>query len=157
MTLRRKLLAVIVTTACITASAGCVSYAIAPHPLNGAGVSPAITNLTVLPHQASLDYSETITNSTNSPLLVTSTTANFTSVGISGTLQFLSIHNNGQHDLASSLHVLTPRFILAADSSKTVTIRVQQLSSLTTGGHYGAVLFQLSAVAASRKGQVSHR
>jgi hypothetical protein len=109
-------------------------------------VVPALENLVQAPHQNTISYSSTITNATNTPVSVTVSTTDFTTLGTNGSLVFISQKQAGDHSLAQAISISDPSFILAAHASQQLTISINNASALTGGGHYGSVLYRTTAV-----------
>jgi hypothetical protein len=126
--------------------AGCVykpAFA-APIPANGLSVSPPITNIQVAPNQSSTFINEVVTNPTGNELSVSISARDFGALNASGSIGFYGSSyqpSTNQHSLSSSLVVPTAPILIGPHQTETVNILIANLTKLSAGGHYSALLF----------------
>lgn len=107
---------------------------------NKLGVSPAVSNIDILPSQASVTFTNTVVNDSNQTIIVRATTSDFTMSGANGSLVF-ETPQNSRYTLKEKLSINQPTFTLGPHQSQVVTITIVDAQSLEAGGHYAAILY----------------
>jgi hypothetical protein len=115
----------------------------------GISLSPAIVNLAVDQNLPGTSFQITITNNLSQPVSLAPSSLDFKSLNETGGVAFIS--GNGQYGLANWLELPSQPISLKPKASQTVTIRVDNRSDLSPGGHYAAVLFKDVVSGASGK------
>ncbi len=111
----------------------------------GFSISPPFVSVTLLPAENSHSEILTVANHNTFSQTFQLSVVDFGSLNDSGGVQFLGV--NGQemqkykYSLASWLQLEKDRLEVAAGSEEKVKVTVLNKDSLTSGGHYGAVLF----------------
>jgi hypothetical protein len=128
-------------------------------PTNGLSVSPAVINLQVSPGQDTTTFNETVTNVTNASLAVNLSTKDFGALNANGSIGFYSPNSKNSsnpHSLASSIQLPNTEYLIYAHQAQTITITVNDISKLSPGGHYSALIFTpFTAISSPSKNQVS--
>lgn len=107
---------------------------------NNLGVSPAVSNIDILPSQSTVTFTNTVINDSDQTMVVRATTSDFTVSGNGGSVVFETPHNSA-YSLKESLSISEPTFTLAPHQSRVVTIAIVNAQALKAGGHYAAVLY----------------
>lgn len=116
----------------------------ANYSTNALRVMPAISQIQLTPQQDSATVELSITNLTNTQLIVGQSARDFGSLNNSGALSFFGNQYNpttNPHGLQRSLQFNSSRIILPPMGAQVVPVTITNATSLAAGGHYGAILF----------------
>lgn len=128
-------------------------------PASSVSVSPVIENLKLAPDQDSADFKVKITNHKDVQVRISLGFNDFKSLNQSGGVAFLGQNPSAldqSHGLRSSVQFDTEQVGLEPDQSTEVNVHLANLQSLSPGGHYGAVLYQLVPAAINGNGTKVH-
>lgn len=115
-------------------------------PTGGVTVSPVIKQLQLTAGQNSADFDLSITNHTPAAVQVKISFADFKALNDSGGIAFLGEEATAlkmSHGLTNWVHVETQQVGLNSGQSTGVAVHLDDLNSLSAGGHYGAVIYQV--------------
>jgi hypothetical protein len=135
--------------ACVGLSALCIAIggfqtASANASPNGLTVSPATEQIALTKGQNTAAFNARITNNTGSPVSVTVSARDFTSLAENGRLSFIPDGTATTHGLTRWISVATPRLILGPGQSVIVPIDITRADSLAPGGHYAALIYKVA-------------
>jgi hypothetical protein len=132
---------------------GVASAAPSSTSINTLRVSPAISNIQLSPGETSATIVATVTNQTNSPLVVDITARDFGAlITRAGAISFYGSGYNpatNPHGLQTSVSLLSPSLTLAPKTTEKVAVTLNSVNKLAAGGHYGAILFSPESLVAS--------
>jgi hypothetical protein len=122
-----------------------VSAATTPTSNNAIRITPTLSNITLSPGETSTTIDATVTNLTTESLHVGLSSRDFSaSQTQAGAVQFYGAGYNAStnpHSLQAAINFPAPFVSLAPKQTQKVTITLSNLSTLASGGHYSAVLF----------------
>ncbi|HXH26954.1 MAG TPA: hypothetical protein VNG90_03585 [Candidatus Acidoferrum sp.] len=116
--------------------------ALASVPTPGITASPALEQLSLKQGQSTLSFTTQVTNNTNVAIAVDIHAQDFTSLNQNGGVNFLGSNDN-PHGLASSMHIGTKQLKLEPGQSQTLNFTITDADALSTGGHYGAIVYRI--------------
>ena len=119
------------------------AFAVSNQP-NGLAVSPAVNNIQLKAGQNTTTITENIANITNTNLAVYISTKDFSALNSSGSIGFYGSNykiSTNSHELSSVIELPVNEIYIEAHKSQSVTITINNLSTLSPGGHYAALLF----------------
>ncbi len=105
----------------------------------GLVVSPAIVHLQAGYNQNSLSFTINITNRTLNTTNIDVSSSNFTSFSNNGSVTFLPRMQGLNHGLANNM-IFENHLSLVRGQSLNMSVTINNIDSLSRGGHYGAVL-----------------
>jgi len=131
------------------------SYA-AINSQSGLMVSPVITQIKLKKNQNQVKLDFKIVNKSNNSSIVFLGSKNFDSLNNQGGVSFNNVNNSNAapHNLASDITFVSNQIILAAYQTKTVPVILNNLTTLSPGGHYVAVTFNQRASSEATGNQV---
>ena len=140
--IRSKLLAgLFIPLVVVLALSGSTAHA----AVGGLSIGPFLQEVTIKPGQAESSFLITITNSTTSTLPMRLSVVDFGAADDTGAVNFLPTTDSleRKYGLASWMRLEKDAIILAPKTSQRVKIMIENRESLSPGGHYGAVVFQV--------------
>jgi hypothetical protein len=120
---------------------------------NTVSLSPSIQDMVLSPAATTVDFKVQLFNNTSGPLDFELRTADFTTIGQSGSLVFSD--KPVERGLANSLRLNTDKITINGGSVQTVTATIDDATKLSPGGHYGAVVARVVSPVASGGNRVS--
>ena len=113
--------------------------------VGGLSIGPFLQEVTLEPGQAESSFSITVTNTTTTELPLRLSVVDFGAADESGGINFLPTADNleRRYGLASWMRLEKDTLVLAPNTSQRVSVAVENKESLSPGGHYGAVVFQV--------------
>lgn len=113
--------------------------------VGGLSIGPFLQEVTIKPGEPESSFLITITNSTTSSLPMRLSVVDFGAADDTGSVNFLPTADNleRKYGLASWMRLEKDSIILAPNSSQRIKVTVENRESLSPGGHYGAVVFQV--------------
>ncbi len=115
-------------------------------PLKAVTVSPAIEQLQLAEGQDSADFKVTIANHTDVLARISLTFSDFKSLNASGGIAFLGQNASDldhSHGLSKWVQLQTEQVGLEPNQSAEINIHLTDLQSISPGGHYGAIIYQV--------------
>lgn len=111
----------------------------------GLSIGPFLQEVTLAPGQAESSFRITVTNTTSAELPLRLSVVDFGAADESGGINFLPSADNleRRYGLASWMRLEKDALVLAPGKSQQVTVTVDNRESLSPGGHYGAVVFEV--------------
>ena len=111
----------------------------------GLSIGPFLQEVTLQPGQMESSFRITVTNTTKTELPLRLSVVDFGAADETGGINFLPSADNleRRYGLASWMRLEKDSLVLAAGSAQQVTITVENRESLSPGGHYGAVVFEV--------------
>lgn len=109
----------------------------------GITISPYMEQLVLNKNQTSASYNITVTNNSDSLVLLHLKTVDFTNLNEHGEIGFLTPAQT-KHDpysLVNNVSFTYPEIALGANQSESVPIQITNANQLASGGHFGAILF----------------
>ncbi len=112
---------------------------------NGLSIGPFLQEVTLTPAQADSSFIITLTNTTVADLPLRLSVVDFGAANENGAVTFLPTTDNLQrkYGLASWMSLEKDSLVLAHGTSQRVKVTIENKASLSPGGHYGAVIFQV--------------
>ena len=113
-------------------------------PSNALRITPSISQIQLAPNQPSASLNMTVTNLTDSQLVVGLGARDFGAQGQTGSISFFGNGYNpatNPHGLQQSIQFNASQIVLPAEGSQVVPVTIAHTASLAAGGHYGAILF----------------
>lgn len=115
----------------------------------GVSISPPTFELTAN-RGDSLENTIKLSNTSEVPIEVTVSSKNFTAVGEDGSVGLTE--DNTTYSLAKWISIIPDRAIIPAKTSKIFLFKTDVPQNAEAGGHFGSVVFQLSAVGNGESG-----
>lgn len=116
-----------------------------PSSVPGIGLSPAIQDKILGPTEKTTSFSVLLSNENDIPVTFSLSSTDFTSLNQTGGLTFMGSDSravtNG-HGLSNIVRLDAKLVTLQPRQSRTITARVDDVSTLSPGGHYTAILAQ---------------
>ena len=111
----------------------------------GLSIGPFLQEVTLSPGQAESSFRITVTNTTGTELPLRLSVVDFGAADEAGGINFLPSADNleRRYGLASWMRLEKDALVLASGSSQQVLVTVDNRESLSPGGHYGAVIFEV--------------
>jgi hypothetical protein len=116
----------------------------------GLTVSPVIEQLNQRQNQKNIDFNVLLTDNTKNPMVIDTSTSDFTAYSETSGIVFLPNLTNRPHGLAQWLKPATNQINLAPGASQTVPVTIATNSSLAPGGHYGALIYKVITAGSAR-------
>lgn len=114
-----------------------------PAVLTGISMTPAIQDRVLGPADKSTSFTVELFNSTDKPLTLALSTADFSALNQTGGVAFLGSDaanvTNG-HGLSGYIKLDAPLVTLPPNATKKITATIADVSKLAPGGHYAAVI-----------------
>ena len=113
---------------------------------DGLSVEPAFQEVTLEASQSQAEFSITLHNNTSQPIVLRPSVVDFGTLDETGGVAFLGKADDleRKYALASWMRPQKDMVSLGAGESEVLLVTIENRESLSPGGHYGAVLFQMS-------------
>lgn len=111
----------------------------------GLSIGPFLQEVTLEPGQTDSSFRITVTNTTKTELPLRLSVVDFGAADEAGGINFLPSADNleRRYGLASWMRLEKDSLVLAPGSVQQVMVTVENRESLSPGGHYGAVIFEV--------------
>lgn len=129
----------------------------AANPPSGITVSPYLNNIAIDPNEPTTSFNVSVTNNTNYSQTLHFSIADFGSLDETGGVAFAGSSNSSftkKYGLSSWLSLNSNDLTLMPEQTTTIATTIKNSTSLTPGGHYGAILISTKAVGKLGKNNV---
>jgi hypothetical protein len=116
-------------------------------PPTGITISPAFAQISIQASESEHPFQFQITNNQNYPVTLSLSSADFNALNDTGGLFFVGSNPTAlqkKYGLAKWMNIPTPTVAIPAKQTLGITISILNQATLTSGGHYGAIMLSIA-------------